>query len=136
MNDVFTRSVLAYVIVANDADDEAGIKNNKKHSLLRGEIKNYNSLIDGRNFYNQPINDLIKQYHGVRKILTGQSDDYITGCLLDYAYFKGNQRLTAVDLNKQKDLDADPRAIQQIVFQGIVGQADNRKIRLYTITEE
>ena len=90
MNDVFKRSVLAYVIVANDADDEVGVKNNKKHSLLRGEVKDYNSLINWRNFYNQPINDLIKQYHGVRKILTGQSDDYITGCLLDYAYFKGN----------------------------------------------
>ena len=58
-----------------------------------------------------------------------------TGCLLDYAYFKDNYKLIAADLRKQKGLDADPRAIQQIVSQGIVGGADNTKIRLYTILE-
>ena len=51
-------------------------------------------------------------------------------------YFKDNYRWTAVDLNKQKALDADPRAIQQIVFQGVVGGANNTKIRLYTILEQ
>ena len=74
--------------------------------------------IDGRNFYDQLINDLIKQYDKVRKISTGQSDDYTTCCLLDFAYFKKNYRLIAVDLGKQKALDADSRAIQQIFFTG------------------
>ena len=46
------------------------------------------------------------------EISTGQGDDYITSYLLDYAYFKDNYRLTAVDVSKQKALDADPRAIQ------------------------
>ena len=55
---------------------------------------------------------------------------------MDYAYFKDNYRLTAVDLSKQKALDADPRAIQQIVFQGVVGGENNTKIRLYTILEK
>ena len=55
---------------------------------------------------------------------------------MDYAYFKDNYRLTAVDLSKQKALDADSRAIQQIVFQGVVGGANNAKIRLYTILEK
>ena len=68
-------------------------------------------MIDGRNFYDQPINDLIKQYNEIRKVSIGQGDVYTTGCLLDYAYFKDNYRLTAVDLSKQKALDADPRAI-------------------------
>ena len=109
--------VFAYFIAAgNDADQEAGIKDNKKYFLPRGEIKNYNVLIDGRNFYDQPINDIIKQYDEVRKVSTGYGDDYTTGCLLDYAYFKDNYRLIAVDLSKQKALDADPRAIQQIVL--------------------
>ena len=54
---------------------------------------------------------------------------------MDYAYCKDNYRLIAVDLSKQKALDADPRAIQQIVFQGVVG-GDNIKIRLYTILEQ
>ena len=120
--------VLAYVVAAGAANDEAGIKDNKKYFLPRGEIKNYNVLIDGRNFYDQPINDLIKQYDEVRKVSTWHGDDYTTGSLLD-AYFKDNYRLTAVDLRKQKALDADPRAIQQIVFQGVVAGDDNTKIR-------
>ena len=67
---------------------------------------------------------------------TGHGHNYTTGCLLDYAYFKGNYRLIAVDLSKQKASDADPRAIQQIVFQGVVGGANNTKIRPYTIREK
>ena len=106
--------VRAYFI-ANGGNDEAGIKN-KRYFLPRGEIKNHNVLIDGRNFYDQPINDLIKQYDEIRKVSTGYGDDYTTGCLLDYAYFKDHYRLIAVDLTKQKALDADPRAMQQIVF--------------------
>ena len=126
---------LAYFTV-NGGNDEAGIKDNRKYFLPRGKIENYNVLIDGRNFYDQPINDIIKQYDEVRKVSTGYGDDYTTGCLLDYAYFKDNYRLIAVDLSKQKALDADPRAIQQIVFQGVVGGANNTKIRLYTILEK
>ena len=89
-----------------------------------------------RIFYGQPNNDLIKQYDEVRKISRGQGADYTTGCLLDFAYFKKSYRLIAVDLSKQKALDADPRVIQQIVFQGNVGGADNKKIGLYTILEK
>ena len=55
---------------------------------------------------------------------------------MDYAYFQGNYRLNAVDLGKQKASDADLRAIQQIVFQGVVGGAAGTKIRLYTILEK
>ena len=66
------------------------------------KIENYNIEIDGRNFYDQPINDLIKQYDEVRKVSAGQGDDYSTGCLLDFAYFKNNYRLIAADLSKQK----------------------------------
>ena len=55
---------------------------------------------------------------------------------MNYAYFKDNYKLIAVDLSKQKALDADPRAIQQIVFQGVVEGDDNTKIRLCTILEQ
>ena len=93
-------------------------------------------MIDGRNFYDQPINDRVKQCDEVRKVSTGYGDDYTTGFLLDYAYFKDNYRLIVVYLSKQKALDVDPRAIQWIVFQGVVGGNDNTKIRLYTILEQ
>ena len=57
--------VLAYTIAApvvgDNTDDTAGTKSIKKYFLPRGEIKNYNVLIDGRNFYDQPINAIIKQ---------------------------------------------------------------------------
>ena len=79
---------------------------------------------------------MIKQYDEVRKVSTGQVDDYTIDCLLDYMYFKNNYKLTALDLSKQKALDADPRAIQQIVFQGVVEGAAGTKIRLYTILEK
>ena len=52
------------------------------------EIKKYNTNIDGRNFYDQPINDLINQYDEVRKVSTGQGDDCTSGFLLDFAYFR------------------------------------------------
>ena len=59
----------------------------KKYFLPRVKIENYNIEIDGRNFYDQPINDSIKQYDKIKKISTEQGDDYMTGCLLDFAYF-------------------------------------------------
>ena len=77
--------ILAYPI--DDTNDTAGIKNNEKYFLPRGDIKNYNLLIDGRNFYDQPINDIIKQYDEIRKVSTRYGDDYTTGFLLDYAFF-------------------------------------------------
>ena len=103
---------LGYAIAAGAKNDKAGIKDNKEYFLSRGEIQNYNVLIDGRNVYDQPINDLIKQCDEVRKVSTGYGDDYTTNCLLDYAYFSDNFKLIAVDLIRQKALDADPETIQ------------------------
>ena len=93
----------------------------RKYFLPRVDITNYNILIDGRNFYDQPINDQIRKYDEIRKIGTGKADDCTTGCLLDYQYFKDHYQLIAVDLSKQKELDADPRAIQQIESYGKLG---------------
>ena len=63
---------------------------------------------------------MIKQYDEIRKIATGQGDDYTTGCLLDYQYFKDHYNLIAIDLSKQEELDADSRAIQKIKFYGML----------------
>ena len=62
----------------------------KRYFSQRIELKNCDIEIDGRNFYDQPINDLIKQYDEVRKVSTGQGEDYTTSCLLDFAYFQKN----------------------------------------------
>ena len=104
----------------NNTNNRVLRNSHTKYFLPRVNITNYNVLIDGRNFYDQPINDLVKQYDEIRKTATGQGDDYTTGCLLDYQYFKDHYNLIAVDLSKQKELDADSRAIQQIEFYGML----------------
>ena len=68
----------------------------------------------------QPIGDQIKKYNEIKEIATGQRDDYTTGCLSDYQYFKDHYHSIAVDLSKQKELDADPRTIQHIEFYGML----------------
>ena len=73
-------------------------------------------MIDGRNFLDQSINSMNKTYENIRKIATAKGDDYTTGCLLDYPYFKENYKMITIDLSRQNELDADPRAIQQINF--------------------
>ena len=47
-------------------------------------------MIEGKNFFDQPINSMTKTYENIRRITIGQRDDYTTGCFLDYTYFKEN----------------------------------------------
>ena len=111
--------VLPFNNIDNDVNE--GKRNSyKKYFLPRVDITKYNVLIDDRNFYDQPISDQIRKYDEVRRIATGKGDEYTTGCLLDYQYFKDNYQLIVVDLSKQKGLDAGPRAIQQIQFYGML----------------
>ena len=86
----------------------------QKYYLPRIDLNKHNVIIDGRNFYDNPIES--EKYRELKKVMTGKGEDYTTGSLLDYDYFKKNYKLVAADLSKQKELDADPRAIQQIVF--------------------
>ena len=81
------------------------------------EIKDYD-VIDERNSFGQPIKNYFKTYYNIRKIATGQGDDYTTGYLLNYNYFKEHYKLVATDLSKQQKLDANPKAMQQINFTG------------------
>ena len=107
-----------FLLVFNNIDSNAKVerKNHQKHFFSRVNMTNYNVLIDGRNFYDQTINDLVKQYGEFRKTATWQGDDYTTGCLWGYPFFKDHYNLTAFDLSKEKELDADSRAIQQTEF--------------------
>ena len=105
---------------ARNIDNRVQRDSRGKYFLPRVDIINYNVLIDGRNVYDQPISNHIKMYDEIRKIGTEKGDDYTAGCLLDYQYFKDNYQLVAVDLLKQKELDANPRAIHQIEFHGML----------------
>ena len=89
-------------------------KSHRKYFLPRVNITDYNLSTDGRHFYDQPINDQINRFDDIRKIAKGQGDDYTIGCLLDYQHFKDHFQLIAVDLSKEKALNLDSRAIQQI----------------------
>ena len=75
------------------------------------EIKHYNVMIDGRNFFDQPIKNDLKPYGNIRKITTGQGEDYTNRCLLDYPSFKKYNKLIEIDLSKQQKLDANPKSI-------------------------
>ena len=91
-------------------------------------------MINGENFFHQPIKNKKTTYENIRKIAAGQGDDYTTGCLLDYSYFADTYKMIAVDLSKKQALNVDPRAIQQINFTVNLDRAGNT--RVYFIPEE
>ena len=68
-------------------------------------------MIDDKNVFDKSIKNDFKTYENIKKIATGQGDDYTTGCLLDYPYFKENYKMIAIDSSKQQILDADRRAM-------------------------
>ena len=87
-----------------------------KKLFTKGVIKNYNVIINEKNFYDQPIDSEIKRYLEIRKLPTVQGEDCTTRCLLDCNYIKNHYILIATDLSRPKKIDADPKAIQQIEF--------------------
>ena len=93
-----------FVVTYNNTagNDQVSVDSYKKYFLPSVKIDKYNIEFDGRNFYDQPINDSIKKYDEVRKISTGEGDDYTTGCLLDYSYFENNYKLIAAYLSKRR----------------------------------
>ena len=98
--------------------------------LPKVEINDYNVMINGKIFFDQPIDSTAKTYENIRKIAKGHGDDYTTGCLLDSAYFKENYKMIAIDLSRQQELDVEPRAIQQINFTANLDREGNRQYSL------
>ena len=94
----------------NRAAGQATRDGQRKYYLPRIELKKY-VIIDGRNFYDNPIESYIEKYRELKRVMIGKREDYTIGSLLDYDYFKKNCKLVAVDLSKQKELDADRRVI-------------------------
>ena len=80
-----------FVLTFNDVEgDDNRVERNshRKFYLPRVDIKDYNVIIDGRSFYDNPISSQIEKYNELRKVILAKGDDYTRGCLLDYDYFK------------------------------------------------
>ena len=105
----------------NRVDGQSTRNGQKKYYLPRISLNKYNVIINGRNFYDNPIESDIEKYRELKKVMIGKGEDYTTGSLLDFNYFDKHYKLVAVDLSKQKELDADPRAVQQTVFKYMLG---------------
>ena len=88
-------------------------------------------IINEKKIYDQATDSNIKRYKEIRKLTTGTGENYTSGCLLDYDYIKNHYRLIAVDLSRQKELDADPKAIQQIKFVGQLKKSQMQKVKLH-----
>ena len=110
-----------FVMAYNRANGEPTKNGRRKYYLPRIDLEKNNVIIDGRNFYDNPIESDIEKYRELNKVMIGKGEDYTTGSLLDFNYFDKHYKLVAVDLSKQKELDADPRAIQQIEFNYLLG---------------
>ena len=132
INPSFHRVNRRFILAFENENDRIS---HSTYYLPKVELKDCNVMIDGRNFFDQPINSMNKTYENIRKIATGKGDDYTTGCLLDYHCFKKNYKMIAVDLSRQNELDADPRAIQQINFTANLDRAANTTI-FFIIEEE
>ena len=109
-----------FVMVYNRVDGQPTRNGQRKYYLPRISLNKY-VITDGRNFYDNPIESDIEKYRELKKVMIRKGEDYTTGSLLDYNYFDEHYKLVAVDLSKQKELDTDPRAIQQIEFKYMLG---------------
>ena len=110
-----------FVMAYNRANWQPTRNGQQKYYLPIIDLEKYNVISDGRNFYDNPIESDIEKYRELKKVMIGKGEDYTTGSLLDFNYFDKHYKLVAVDLSKQKELDADPRAIQQIEFKYMLG---------------
>ena len=91
-------------------------------------------MTGGQNLFDQPVKNGMRTYDNIGKITVGQADDYTTGDMLDYLYYKEHYKLIATGLSKHQALDADPKAIQQINFTVNLDQPGNTT--MFFIIEE
>ena len=123
-----------FVMAYNREDNELDRNSLLKYYLPRIGLNKYNLIIDGRNFYDNKIESDIEKYRELKKAMIGKGEDYTTGSLLDYDYFNKHYKLIAVNLSKEKELDADPRAIQQIEFKYML--EGNNNLTFYWVLEK
>ena len=102
--------LFAAVYETDDIERNANTEDSRRRYYLpRAEIKDYNVLIDGRNFDDQNVNSSIVRYNELLKMITGRSEDYSTGCLFEYDYYIKDFNIAGIDLSYQVVLDSDPK---------------------------
>ena len=111
-----------FVMAYNRANGQPTRNGQQKYYLPRIDLEKYNVIIDGRNFYDNPIESDFEKYRELKKVMIGKGEDYTTGSLLDYNYFDKHYKLVAVDLSKQKELGADPNSIKWSVLAHLKSQ--------------
>ena len=102
-----------FVMAYNRANGQPTRNGQRKYYLRRIDLEKYNVIIDGRNFYDNPIESDIEKYRELKKVMVEKGEDNTTGSLFDFNYFDKHYKLVAVD--------ADPRSIQQIEFKYMLG---------------
>ena len=109
-------SVLAY----QTADNRQSYS---QFSLPKVMVKDYNVIVDKLAFFDLPIKTEEDAYEKIIDI--SRNNEYTTGNLLDYDYFKKYYKLIAIDLSKQQVLQQNEDLIQQINFIGRLTEAAN-----------
>ena len=94
-------------------ENEGDRKVHMGYYLRKTEIK---VMVDGKTLLISRVKNNIRTFDNIRKISTGQGDDYTTGYLLDYNYLKKYCKLIAIDSSKQQELDFDPKATNKLIL--------------------
>ena len=89
-----------FIMAYSRAANQPGRNSPQKYYLPRIDLNKYNVIIDGRNFYDNPIETDIEKYRELKRVMIGKGEDYTIGSLLDYDYFKRHYKSVAVDLSK------------------------------------
>ena len=121
-----------FIMAYNSANGQPTRNGQRKYYLPRIDLNKCNVIIDGKIFYDNLIENNIEKYRELKKVMIGKGEDDTTGSLLDFNYFNKHYKLVAVDLSKQKELYADPRAIQQIEFKYMIGTS----LTIYWVLEK
>ena len=125
----FTNVNRLFVLSFERTEDHKDYRDSFSHYYVpKVQIKDFNVLIDGKSFFDLPIKNEEEAYE---KIIDVNNNDYATGDVLYFAYYKENYRLIAIDLSKQTKLK-DP---QQINFIGKI-EGQNNGVTIFFIIEK
>ena len=123
----FTNMNRLFVLTFDNEDDRTSFS---KYYLPKGEIKDFNVLIDGKPFFEIPVKNKEEGYEAVIEMT--KNNNYTTGNLLDYEYFEDHYKLIAIDLSKQIELE-NPDLKQKINF---IGRLEENNAAMFFIIEK